>query len=603
MSEFRSLYNMVEQALFFTLTRKIVANVVALILPQVVLLAFSYFVLTEIKQTLEQLTRTLPQVASLQAELDTLWLAQLVALAVVLLMGVVVVLGMRFLFLRPIQCMTSMLSNDEGKPGDLSATLPVDTVDEISGMANSYNNFTDQLREMIVETRQRSVQVGVEAAHLQRALTNAHRSAVSQQGQAEKVFAASSEAVLAIRQISDSTQVITEQNTEQLAEVRTSHNELGAVCEQVRMICEQASIFQSSVQQLSDNSTRISQVLQMVQEFSEQTNLLALNAAIEAARAGEAGRGFAVVADEVRNLASKVSEATQTINSNIGEMSQLVEATRDSAGLIHDYAQRTDKVISGTHHQFSELTGELEGVNDRLSGISASLAQLSSSNDESHDHVETITRQAQSIRSEMDQAQQVFVHLSHATEESQELLSHFVVGMGGFEHMLQCGQSWASEVKGQMEGLASQGVNLFDSHYRCSNPGHQFEKYTTSYVEAFEQLLQPLYDRFITQKPEFIYAIAVDKKGYAPAHHKKASQPLSGDEAIDFRMSRHRRFFFDSRAERRRAENELPFLLQTFVRDTGEVLIDLSIPVYLNGRHWGAFIMGFEPDCLLEEKG
>lgn len=600
MGESRSLYNMIEQALFFTLTRKIIANVAALILPQVVLLVFSSFILSEIKQKLEVLTRTLPEAASFQAELDMLWLGHLVALIVVIVMGLVVVVGMRFLFLRPIQRMTGMLSNDEGKPGDLSATLPVFTVDEISGMAKSYNAFTDQLRQMIVETRQRSVQVGVEAAHLQRALTSAHCSAVSQQNQAEKVFNASSEAVLAIRQISESTQVITEQNSEQLEEVRASHNELGEVCEQVRMICEQASIFQNSVTRLSDNSTRITQVLQMVQEFSEQTNLLALNAAIEAARAGEAGRGFAVVADEVRSLASKVSGATQTINRNIGEMSQLVEATRDSAGLIHDYAQRTEKVISGTHGQFSELTGELEGVNGRLSGISASLAQLSCSNNESHEHVETITRQAQSIRSEMDQAQQVFVHLGHATEESQELLSHFVVGSGGFEYMLQCGQRYVAELSEQMELLLGQGLNLFDSHYRCSNPGHKFEKYTTSYVEPFERLLQPLYDRFVTDRPELIYAIAVDKKGYAPAHHKKASQPLCGDDELDFRFSRHRRFFFDSRAERRRAENELPFLLQTFVRDTGEVLIDLSIPVYLNGRHWGAFIMGFEPACLLD---
>jgi len=602
MSESRSLYNIIEQTLFFTLTRKIIANVAALILPQAVLLVFTSFVLSGIKQDLEKITHSLPEISAFHAGLDALWLAQLVALLVVILMGVGVVIGMRFLFLRPIQGMTRVLGNDEGRPGDLSATLPVFTVDEISGMAKSYNGFTDQLRQMIVETRQRSVQVGVEAAHLQRALTNVHRSAVSQQSQAEKVFSASSEAVQAIRQISESTQVITEQNSEQLEGVRASHDELGEVCEQVRLICEQASIFQSSVMQLSNNSTRITQVLQMVQEFSEQTNLLALNAAIEAARAGEAGRGFAVVADEVRGLASKVSEATQTINRNIGEMSQLVEATRDSAGLILDYAQRTETVISGTHGQFSALTGELEGVNDRLSGISASLAQLSGSNNESHEHVEVITRQAQSIRSEMDQAQQVFVHLGHATEESQELLSHFVVGMGGFEHMLQCGQSCAAEVVVQMETLASQGLNLFDCHYRCSNPGHKFEKYTTSYVEPFERLLQPLYDQFVTRQPELIYAIAVDKKGYAPAHHKKASLPLSGNDEQDFRFSRHQRFFFDSRAEQRRAENELPFLLQTFVRDTGEVLIDLSIPLYLNGRHWGAFIMGFEPACLLDSK-
>ena len=237
-----------------------------------------------------------------------------------------------------------------------------------------------------------------------------------------------------------------------------------------------------------------------------------------------------------------------------------------------------------------------------MSNISASLEQLSCSNTESHDHVETITYQAREIKTGMDEAQTVFQHLSLATEESQELLSQFVIGIGGFERILQQAQCWSVDLERQLEVMSQGGLNLFDQHYRCTNPGEAFEKFETSYTDSFEKQMQPIYDRFIGERPEFIYAIAVDKKGYAPAHHKKASQQLSGDYDTDFRTSRHRRFFKTSRAEQRRLENETPFLLQTFVRDTGEVLIDLSIPLYLNGRHWGAFIMGFEPVHLLEDK-
>lgn len=602
MNGFSSLYDAIERTFFFTLTRKIVGNVLLLVLPAIALVGYSAWSLLALQQQVALYTEVFEGAQVLGAQLYLLWWIHIVMFVVLLLGAVFSVLFMRHLFLRPIREMIALLSVSEDRKGDISATLPSWTVDEISEMAESYNGFADQLKRMIAETRRRSVQVGVQAARLQNALSHAHSTASSQEQQAAMVFSASEEAVHAIDQITESTQAISVQNAEQLEEVRNSRHELNNVCEQVAMIREQSSVFKRAVSRLSENSATISQILQMVQEFSEQTNLLALNAAIEAARAGEAGRGFAVVADEVRSLASKVSEATRTIDDNIGAMSSLVADTHSSAARIYDYACNTERVIQQTHGQFSELVDELEGVNDRLSSISAALAQLSCSNTESHDHVETITHQAREIKVGMDDAQTVFQHLSLATEESQELLSQFVIGIGGFENILQQAQGWSADLERQLEIMSQHGVNLFDQQYRCTNPGAAFEKFDTSYADHFEKQMQPLYDRFIRERPEFIYAIAVDRQGYAPAHHKKVSQKLSGDDDTDSRTSRHRRFFRNSRAEQRRLENEAPFLLQTFVRDTGEVLIDLSIPLYLNGRHWGAFIMGFEPVHLLEDQ-
>ena len=126
------------------------------------------------------------------------------------------------------------------------------------------------------------------------------------------------------------------------------------------------------------------------------------------------------------------------------------------------------------------------------------------------------------------------------------------------------------------------------------------EKYDVSYVEAYEKLLRPMFDSFINENSSLIYAIGVTIDGYAPAHHTKVSAPMVGDFDVDNLKSRHRRKFFASRAEQRRASHTSPFLLQTYVRDTGEVLNDLSFPIYVSGKHWGGFIMGFQPEQLLD---
>ncbi|MBY4675746.1 methyl-accepting chemotaxis protein [Marinobacterium arenosum] len=602
MSGLYALYQAIERTFFNSLTKKIVGNVIFLLLPLLVMLIYSYLTLTEVDDALKATGLANAHIAEVQQGLDALWHAILVAAVVMVLVGGFTIGFMRHLFLAPIKQMIEVLSAIKDEGGDISATLPAYTFDEISEMARSYNSFSDQLKRMIAETRRRSVQVGVEAARLQRVLQKAHGTASEQEQQAQQVFVASQEANTAITDISDSTQAISGQNGSNLIEVRTSHSELSKVREQVEAIREQASLFQDTVNHLSQNSANITKILQMVQEFSEQTNLLALNASIEAARAGEAGRGFAVVADEVRSLSHKVSSATQEIDSNITEMSALVHTTRQSADNILQYAENTESFIGSTHQQFARLVSDFEAVNDRLSGISAALEELSLTNNESHGHVQGITRQAGEIKDEMDQSQVFFLDLGRATEEAQELLSHFVIGYGGFENMLHKGQDWAAQVMQQLEALAGQGCNLFDFNYRPTNPGQQPEKFDTSYVDRFEQWMQPLFDSFIAERSDFTYAIAVDRNGYAPAHHKKVSAPLSGNFDEDNAKSRHRRIFFGSRAEQRRATNTSPFLLQTFVRDTGEVLIDLSIPLYLNGQHWGALIMGFDPNHLLEQQ-
>ena len=100
--------------------------------------------------------------------------------------------------------------------------------------------------------------------------------------------------------------------------------------------------------------------------------------------------------------------------------------------------------------------------------------------------------------------------------------------------MIQTGKHWAQETVDAMQRLQAEGVNLFDHNYRCTNKGQKPEKFDCSYTNRFEQGAAAFcLDRFITERPEFIYAITVDKNGYAPAHHSKVSKPLTGNFEVD----------------------------------------------------------------------
>jgi methyl-accepting chemotaxis protein len=108
-------------------------------------------------------------------------------------------------------------------------------------------------------------------------------------------------------------------------------------------------------------------------------------------------------------------------------------------------------------------------------------------------------------------------------------------------------------------------------------------------------LLPPLQQPFFDTHPNAVYAIATDKRGYVPTHNQRFCQPLTGDPAKDLVGNRTKRMFNDRTGARCGAHTE-PVLVQTYKRDTGEVMHDLSVPIFIKGRHWGGFRVGYPPE-------
>jgi methyl-accepting chemotaxis protein len=132
---------------------------------------------------------------------------------------------------------------------------------------------------------------------------------------------------------------------------------------------------------------------------------------------------------------------------------------------------------------------------------------------------------------------------------------------------------------------------LFDRNYKPI-PNTNPQKHTTAFDAFTDRVLPAIQERILESMPQLAYAGAVDNNGYFPTHNRKFSKPLTGDYETDLVNNRSKRIFND-RTGTRCGSNTKPFLLQTYKRDTGEVMHDLSVPIYVNGRHWGGFRIGY----------
>ena len=134
-------------------------------------------------------------------------------------------------------------------------------------------------------------------------------------------------------------------------------------------------------------------------------------------------------------------------------------------------------------------------------------------------------------------------------------------------------------------------ADLFDRNYQPiagTNP----QKFTTRFDRFTDETLPGIQEPILEEHPTVAYAGAVDDRGYFPTHNRRFSRPLTGNYDLDLANNRTKRIFSD-RTGSRCGSNTQPFLLQTYKRDTGEVMHDVSVPIYVFGRHWGGFRIGY----------
>ncbi|MDX9944331.1 MAG: methyl-accepting chemotaxis protein [Azonexus sp.] len=526
-----------------------------------------------------------------------LWL-MVILTVVALFWNVLQIMYIRFLILRPIRMIAAIFDEIARGEGDFSRNLPTITHDELRTLAEAYNRFADKMREIIGEVRKMSVNIAREAVLVKKTVALTALRA-DQQGQiANSVFSASSEAVLAIQEVSASAELISNSTDGNLTTARNSLGEMQEIVSKVELVSDKLGVFNDTVGHLAQRSDSIRQIAGLIKDIADQTNLLALNAAIEAARAGEMGRGFAVVADEVRKLAERVNLATQEITVNIGGMIDLVRETQRENDVINDDIRRTREVVERSSGEFRAMVANFERTGEQLSQIASAMEELSATNGQVHDSVRQVHELSVDVAGSMKTSEQTTQTLSQATESVQELVSRFKIGRGAFDYNVEQARRYRDQLQEKLSQLAAQGVNIWDQNYRPianTNP----QKYEVSYISAFEREIQPLAEDALARLKGGVYALVIDTKGYGAIHNLKYSRPLTGNYEADLVGNRTRRIWNDTTGQRG-AQNTQPLLVQTYARDTGEILSEINMPIMVGGRHWGTVRVGCESTVLLE---
>jgi methyl-accepting chemotaxis protein/methyl-accepting chemotaxis protein-2 (aspartate sensor receptor) len=345
----------------------------------------------------------------------------LAALAVILL-ALGLLLGK---LISPLSRLQHALAELSGGDGDLTRQLPIHGRDEIGASATAFNRFSQSLRQMLLEVRERTGQVNQAVAALatetadisqhssqQAQAATSTASAVAQlSGSISRIADAASQAEQAARSAGD--------EAEQVAHsVHSTASEIGRIADTIRRI-------DGVLDGLESRSEQISSIVQVIKDIAEQTNLLALNAAIEAARAGEAGRGFAVVADEVRKLAERTASATVEIAGSIREVQ---EATAGAAGSMDEAIHQVESGVMLAERAASSISQIREhnlGVLATVGHIASATAEQSTASRDIARHIDAIHGMTADTDASLHHANGAVGDLQRLAGELQTLLARF----------------------------------------------------------------------------------------------------------------------------------------------------------------------------------
>lgn len=409
--------------------------------------------------------------------------------------------------------------------------------------------------------------------------------------EADELAAANGEIMGAVRSANQAV----DRSSEAMA---TSRGRIGQAVADIHALVASSSEIGREIGAFREALDRVGRIAQVINVIARQTNLLALNATIEAARAGDAGKGFAVVAGEVKALARQTADATSDIDqtlTTLGERAQALDERNDSMRRRADAAEQGAGEIAGG---LDSIGQSVDAVSRYFQDIDARAAQVATRNDRVRAGVEGLNVNVTGVVKSLELARERASGLLGVTER---LLG--LTASSGVETLdtpqINLAMTTAARIGELFEDALDQRLidvgELFDTRYEPV-PGTHPQQYTTRFTLLTDRALPPIQEPLLEQDDRVVFAVTVDARGYLPTHNRKFSHPQGKDPVWNAANCRQRRMFND-RVGLAAGENREPFLLQAYRRDMGGgvfvLMKDVSAPIMVRGRHWGAFRLGY----------
>ncbi|AMK23306.1 methyl-accepting chemotaxis protein [Sphingobium sp. TB-6] len=381
--------------------------------------------------------------------------------------------------------------------------------------------------------------------------------------------------------------------------IAQGHETIGRSLGQITELIENVTGLEGHLRQFLDVIETVGDISDQLGAIARQTRLLGVNAAIEAARGGEATLGFAVVADEIRRLAGQAGESAASVGDKLGQLDrdarQLIGGVEanilrgrdvgshidtlrismaEIASLVTQFGARSDTIVTCTDEADSDVAALRQG-----------LARFSRSSTESATRVETARSHLEGLEGMANAMLNTAAHSGHVTRNSR---------------YIAMAEEGAEEMQALIEQALAEGqldmARLFDTAYRPL-PGSEPAQYENGFTAFADRFVRRLLDRRTAQDSAIVGCCLIDMNGYLPTHISARSQPQrAGQTRWNMEHARNRQIFMDSQT-RRALDGEGDFFLFTYRQDLGEgryrALRSVFVPLMFGGRRWGLYEVGY----------
>lgn len=386
--------------------------------------------------------------------IETRSLYSLIAIIFTVLIGMIIAITIARKTTKPIKEVVKKLEELSSNEGDLTARLNVDSKDEVGQLANAFNTMIDSIQNLVKNVKLTTIEVASSSEQLSASAeqssnaTNQITQAIQaialgteqQVRQAESSKIATNDMTRSIQFIADASTTVSNSSIAASKVAEEGNEAVLKSIEQMDFIQKSVNTAGSKIKELDTLSNGIGQILDVITTIAEQTNLLALNAAIEAARAGEAGKGFAVVADEVRKLAEESKDSAYKITSLIKEIQSNTTDAVDFMNKGEKEVQSGIMLVNEAGKAFERISNSVQQVTQQIQEVSDASKQLTSG-------TEKIALSIENLASISKESSDVAQNVAASSEEQLASIEEIASSAGNLSLTAEQLQSLVSKLK------------------------------------------------------------------------------------------------------------------------------------------------------------